>query len=73
MAIYNSLDKTGKVFQCETVHGKTTGDVPMPRSGHSTLAFGKYLFLFGGIDFKEESVYSDLYLLDTGMYRCTAA
>ncbi len=56
----------GKVFQCETTSGKTSGDIPMPRSGHTTAAFGKYMFLFGGIDFKEEAVFNDLYLLDTG-------
>ena len=46
--------------------GKTSGDVPMPRSGHATCAFGKYMLLFGGIDFKEEAVFNDLYILDTG-------
>lgn len=45
---------------------KTDGDVPTERCGHSTAAYGKYVFLFGGIDFSEESVFNDLYLLDTG-------
>jgi len=45
---------------------KTTGDVPMPRSGHAAVAYGKYMFLFGGIDFKEEAVFNDLYILNTG-------
>eukprot|EP00600_Ochromonadales_sp_CCMP1393_P012553 CAMPEP_0175008500 /NCGR_PEP_ID=MMETSP0005-20121125/7010_1 /TAXON_ID=420556 /ORGANISM="Ochromonas sp., Strain CCMP1393" /LENGTH=589 /DNA_ID=CAMNT_0016264077 /DNA_START=6 /DNA_END=1775 /DNA_ORIENTATION=+ len=44
---------------------KATGDVPMPRSGHSVVAYGKYILLFGGIDFAEEAVFNDLYLLDT--------
>jgi N-acetylneuraminic acid mutarotase len=44
------------------------GDVPTPRSGHSTAAFGKFLFLYGGIDFSEEVAYNDLYLLDTGNF-----
>lgn len=67
IAIY---DRTadGKVFRYEAVTGKTSGDVPMPRSGHTTCAFGKYMFLFGGIDFKEEAVFNDLYLLNTGMF-----
>lgn len=42
-----------------------SGDVPMPRSGHAVAAFGRFMFLFGGIDFAEESVYNDLYILDT--------
>jgi len=42
----------------------TEGDVPQPRSGHATVSYGNYLFLFGGIDFVEESVFSDLYILN---------
>lgn len=42
------------------------GDTPMPRSGHATVSYGKYLFLFGGIDFGEEAVFNDLYILNTG-------
>lgn len=45
---------------------KASGDVPMPRSGHAVAAYGKYMFLFGGIDFAEEAVFNDLYILDTG-------
>ena len=45
---------------------KAEGDVPMPRSGHALVSYGKYVFLFGGIDYPEEAVYSDIYLLDTG-------
>ncbi len=45
---------------------RATGDVPMPRSGHSVVAYGKYMFLFGGIDFTEEAVFNDLYILNTG-------
>ncbi|RYG95033.1 hypothetical protein EON65_56580, partial [archaeon] len=37
----------------------------MPRSGHTLTPYGPYVFLFGGIDFSEESVYNDLYILDT--------
>ena len=40
----------------------------MERSGHQTAAYGKYQFLFGGINFAEESVFSDLYILNTGDY-----
>lgn len=44
---------------------ESTGDVPNPRSGHSMVSYGPYVFLFGGIDFIEEAVYNDLYILDT--------
>ncbi len=47
---------------------ETTGDVPMPRSGHSVAAFGRYMLLFGGIDFAEEAVFNDLYSLNTGSF-----
>ena len=50
------------------VNIQATGDVPMPRSGHSVVAYGKYMFLFGGIDFAEEAVFNDLYILHTGKY-----
>lgn len=43
-----------------------TGDTPMVRSGHATVGFGRYMLLFGGIDFAEEVVYNDLYALDLG-------
>lgn len=45
---------------------KSSGDVPMPRSGHAVVNYGKYMILFGGIDFAEEAVFNDLYILDTG-------
>ena len=45
---------------------EASGDIPMPRSGHSVAAFGKFMILYGGIDFAEEAVYNDLYILDTG-------
>lgn len=38
------------------------GDVRMPRSGHSVVAYRKYMFLFGGLDFIEEAVFNDLYI-----------
>jgi hypothetical protein len=40
------------------------GDLPTPRSGHAAVCYGKYMFLFGGIDFTEEAAYNDLYILD---------
>ena len=43
---------------------ETEGDIPQPRSGHAAVPYGKYLFLFGGIDFAEESTFSDLYVLN---------
>ncbi len=45
---------------------EAAGDVPPPRSGHACCAFGKNMFLFGGIDFENEAVYNDLYILNTG-------
>ena len=42
------------------------GDVPTARSGHAVTAYGKFMFLYGGIDFAEEVAYNDLYILDTG-------
>jgi hypothetical protein len=47
-----------KIVECQ-------GDIPNPRSGHSMVSYGPYVFLFGGIDFMEEEVYNDLYILDT--------
>lgn len=46
---------------------KSDGDIPMERSGHQSASYGKYQFLFGGINFSEESVFNDLYIFDTGM------
>jgi hypothetical protein len=48
----------------------SSGDIPTPRSGHSLVAYGKYVLLFGGIDFSEEVCYNDLYLLDSGLFCC---
>lgn len=45
-----------------------SGDVPTPRSGHAVAAYGKYMFLFGGIDFAEDADFNDLYVLDTGIF-----
>lgn len=49
---------------------RASGDVPTPRTGHTLAAYGRFVLLFGGLDFAEEAAYNDLYLLDTGMYRC---
>ena len=51
-------------------HGKwlkveEKGDVPTARSGHAVANYGKFMFLYGGIDFTEEIAYNDLYILDT--------
>lgn len=62
LAVYNSA--ADSLF----VTVRATGDVPMPRSGHSVVAYGKYMFLFGGIDFAEEAVFNDLYILNTGKW-----
>ena len=45
---------------------ETHGDIPTPRSGHAVVAYGKFMLLFGGIDFTEEADYNDLYVLNTG-------
>jgi hypothetical protein len=47
---------------------EVTGDVPMPRSGHTLVSYGRYALAFGGIDFAEEIAYNDLYIIDTGAY-----
>lgn len=52
-------DITFEVKEC-------SGDIPTSRSGHSVVTYGRFMILFGGIDFTEEAVYNDLYLLDTG-------
>ncbi|OMO62949.1 Kelch repeat type 2 [Corchorus capsularis] len=46
-----------------------TGQVLPPRAGHSTVAFGKNLFVFGGFT-DAQNLYDDLYMLDvdTGMW-----
>ena len=43
---------------------ETKGDVPTPRSGHAAASCGKFMFLFGGIDFAEEAAYNDSYVLN---------
>ena len=61
VAVYTNTESS-KLIECV----KTHGDIPMGRSGHSVVAYGKYMLLFGGINFAEEAVYNDLYILDTG-------
>jgi len=41
-----------------------TGDVPTARSGHAVTYINNLLLLYGGIDFAEEAVYNDLYMLN---------
>lgn len=64
LIVYEKTRKDGKPSYFDTL--ETTGDTPMPRSGHSMVAYGKFAFIFGGIDFAEEIAYNDLYILDTG-------
>ena len=45
---------------------ESTGDIPTARSGHAVCSIGKFMFLSAGIDFTEEVVYNDLYVLNTG-------
>jgi N-acetylneuraminic acid mutarotase len=44
---------------------KSKGDPPPPRYGHSMVAVGTRLFLFGGC-YGTSTLYSDLYVYDTG-------
>ncbi|XP_024044023.1 kelch domain-containing protein 3 isoform X2 [Citrus clementina] len=41
----------------------TSGMVLSPRAGHSTVAFGKNLFVFGGFT-DSQNLYDDLYMID---------
>ena len=43
-----------------------SGDIPTPRSGHAVASYGKFMFLFGGIDFMEQIDYNDCYIFNTG-------
>ncbi|PON69666.1 BTB-kelch protein [Trema orientale] len=47
----------------------TSGQLLTPRAGHSTVAFGKKLFVFGGFT-DAQNLYNDLYVLDidTGVW-----
>ncbi|XVE54676.1 hypothetical protein DITRI_Ditri03aG0101200 [Diplodiscus trichospermus] len=47
----------------------TSGQMLPPRAGHSTVAFGKNLFVFGGFT-DAQNLYDDLYMLDadTGLW-----
>lgn len=76
IVIFGGVDRQQEHFNdllvASVVDGKVTtkvtecsGDVPNPRSGHSMVSYGPYVFLFGGIDFIEEAVYNDIYILDT--------
>lgn len=63
----NTKDSTGGSSGALFTRVSSTGDVPSPRSGHAVAAYGKFMFLSGGIDFHEEVAYNDLYLMDTSM------
>lgn len=41
----------------------TTGQLLPPRGGHTTVSFGKYLFVFGGFS-DEQNLYDDVYMFD---------
>ncbi|KAF2312873.1 hypothetical protein GH714_040930 [Hevea brasiliensis] len=65
---YNDL----YILNTETLVWKelnTTGQKLPPRAGHSTVAFGKNLFVFGGFT-DAQNLYDDLYMLDvdTGVW-----
>ncbi|XP_068656001.1 uncharacterized protein [Aristolochia californica] len=48
---------------------QTSGQMLTPRAGHSTIAFGKHLFVFGGFT-DDRNLYDDLHLLnvETGVW-----
>ncbi len=41
------------------------GNIPAPRYGHSMVAIGTRLFVFGGL-YGSTTVYGDLFVFDTG-------
>ena len=43
------------------------GDVPPPSSGHSVVAVGQLLYLFGGMSRSQEECFNDVYVLNTGV------
>eukprot|EP01041_Mallomonas_annulata_P006359 gene6359-12859_t len=45
-----------------------SGDIPTCRSGHAAIHIEGYMLLYGGIDFSEEAVYNDLYILNLGTW-----
>lgn len=53
---------------------ETSGQLLPPRGGHTTVAMGKNLFVFGGFT-DESSLYDDIYMLDvdTGVWTKVAA
>jgi hypothetical protein len=66
---YTCCDYT--LYKQESVKGgwrqvECSGDVPMPRSGHSADCYGPYVFVFGGMNAAKGAVFNDLYVLDTG-------
>lgn len=63
-----SSTKSAFVFTDTLVWCKlnTTGQNLPPRAGHTTIAFGKNLFVFGGFA-NDQSLFNDVYVLDVGM------
>jgi len=53
---------------------ETSGQLLPPRGGHTTVALGKNLFIFGGFT-DESSLYDDIYMIDvdTGVWTKVAA
>lgn len=61
------------IFDTDTLNWRelsTSGQLLPPRAGHSTVSFGKNLFVFGGFT-DAQNLYNDLYTLDvdTGIWR----
>ncbi|XP_051116770.1 tip elongation aberrant protein 1-like [Andrographis paniculata] len=54
------------VLDCDTLVWcklNTTGQLLPPRGGHTTISFGKNLFVFGGFS-DEQNLYDDVYMFD---------
>lgn len=43
----------------------TSGQLLPPRAGHTTVALGRNMFVFGGFT-DEQNLYDDIYMLDVG-------
>ena len=59
------LDTTSWEWRQATV-AQDAAAAPSPRSGHSTVACGSHLVLFGGANMSVEACYNDVFLLATG-------
>ena len=59
--IYVNLECIDSLAWCKL---DTTGQLP-PRGGHTTVSYGKNLFVFGGFS-DDQNLYDDVHVLDLG-------